>query len=702
MTMTKPARTSKTTRTGRALTPDDLLAITAIQDPQLSPDGQQVAYVQVQVDRDSYEYRRSIWLVATQGDAKPRRFTSGQNDTAPRWSPDGRTLAFVRAPSGEVKPASVEERDRGKGKPQLWVMPTDGGEARRLTTLRYGVGAPVWSPDGQTLLVASQTGAPDDHEVDDAELGSDGKHLPRVRTIDRLWYKLDSVGYVYEQRSHLFSVALADGQSRQLTDGDYDDGDPAWSPDGQRIAFTSDRSDERWRWPAASVWTLDLASGALTRLTDEALSASSPAWSPDSASIAFLAGPRRRGVGHTDLYVTSATARPGSERLLTQDFTPTCDDTGIDDMRSSHGGAHLVWSPDGREVFFAGSMRGATHIYAKRPNSNLLPRRVTEGDRRHFGFSMDADGKTMALAISSPTIPNDVYVQAVSAPDANGATAEARRLTSVNAALFEGVALAEPTEFAFKGADGWDLQGWVMRPPQVAIGEIVPAVLEIHGGPAAMYGYSFFFEFQLLAARGFAVVYSNPRGSTGYGRVFSGAVINDWGGKDYEDVLAGLDAAIARGGIDEERLGVAGGSYGGFMTNWAVGHSDRFKAGVTMRSVVNMATMFGVSDVGWSLAVDELSATPWGDLDRLMRFSPITYVENIKTPLLILHSDQDLRCPVAEAEQLFSALKYLERETKLVRFEGQSHELSRAGHPRSRVIRLREIVGWFEKYMPVG
>ncbi|HEX6122131.1 MAG TPA: S9 family peptidase, partial [Ktedonobacterales bacterium] len=233
-------------------------------------------------------------------------------------------------------------------------------------------------------------------------------------------------------------------------------------------------------------------------------------------------------------------------------------------------------------------------------------------------------------------------------------------------------------------------------------GVTVPAVLEIHGGPAYMYGASFMMEFQLLAAHGYAVAYSNPRGSTGYGRVFSGAVKNDWGGKDYEDVLAGLEAAIARGGLDTSRLGVAGGSYGGFMTNWIVGHTDRFKAAVTMRSVTNMATMFGMSDLGWDLVVDELSGTPWQDAERLARFSPITYVERIHTPLLILHSEDDLRCPIGEGEQLFAALTYLGRAVELVRFEGQNHDLSRGGHPRSRVIRLCKIVEWFERWIPTG
>jgi dipeptidyl aminopeptidase/acylaminoacyl peptidase len=226
-------------------------------------------------------------------------------------------------------------------------------------------------------------------------------------------------------------------------------------------------------------------------------------------------------------------------------------------------------------------------------------------------------------------------------------------------------------------------------------GERPPAILEIHGGPMAMYSWSFFFEFQLLAAHGYAVVFTNPRGSTGYGRAFSAAVNGDWGGKDYQDVMAGIDAAVANGWVDPDRLGVAGGSYGGFMTNWTIGHTDRFKAAVTMRCVSNLASIFGTGDLDWILTIDTMDAVPWKDLDRLMERSPITYVERMTTPLLILHGEKDLRCPISEGEQLFTALKLLGREVRMVRFEGQSHDLSRNGHPRSRVIRLRHIVSWF-------
>ncbi|MBF6590217.1 MAG: S9 family peptidase [Ktedonobacterales bacterium] len=673
----------------RLLTPEDLYALRLVEDPQISPDGSRVAYVLMAVDREAQEYRRTIWVAPTTG-GEPRRYSAGPKDTSPRWSPDGRMLAFVRAPASGTAPKTADDREKGVGKPQIWLLAADGGEARQLTTLRHGAGSPAWSPDGLALAFTAPTGDQDDAEVDDAAL--QGKHLPRVRTIDRLWYRLEDVGYLYDRRTHVFTVRADGSGVKQLTCGDFDAGEPSWSPDGATLAFTADRSADRWRWPAASVWRMAADGGEPTRLTDEALGCAAPTWSPDGATLAFLANPRRHGVGHTDLYVVPAD-QPGAQRLLTQDFVPTCADTTLDDMRVAHLHAHLTWSPDGQAIYFLASMRGTTHVYAARPQGNRLPRRVTDGGCRVYGFSLDVAATTLALGVSTPTVPGDLYTQPLAGESAM------RSLVEVNAAALAEVELARPEEFAFRGADGWELQGWVVRPPRVGNGEeaTVPAVLEIHGGPAAMYGESFMLEFQLLAAHGFAVVYSNPRGSTGYGRIFSGAVINDWGGKDYQDVLAGLDAAIARGGIDANRLGVAGGSYGGFMTNWIVGHSDRFKAAVTMRSVTNMATMFGTSDLGWGLVLDELNATPWEDRERLAGFSPITFVERIHTPLLILHGESDLRCPISEAEQLFAALCYLGRETQLVRFEEQNHDLSRGGHPRSRVIRLRKILDWFER-----
>ncbi|HEU5347946.1 MAG TPA: S9 family peptidase [Ktedonobacterales bacterium] len=683
----------------RPLTPEDLYAIRLVEEVCVAPDGAQIAYVMQSMDRDTYEYRRAIWVAPVEG-GEPRRLTAGPNDHTPRWSPDGRSLAFVRSPARPIPPHTKAEHDAGAGEGQIWMLPMEGGEPIQLTKMRYGADTPTWSPDSKTILFAAKAGEPEEPEVEESAIGDEAKHLPRVRTITRLLHKLDGVGYIYEHRTQLFTIPATGGEPRQLTDGDYDAGDPDWSPDGKTIVFASDRTDERWKWPGPSIWTLNLASDALTRMTDEALSCHAPKWSPDGKTIAFLSGARRHSDGHTDLAIVPAN-KPGKHRVLTGDFVPTCEDTCIDDMRAGHGGAHLFWSPDGHHIFFLASMRGTTHVYAARTTGNLLPRRLTEGSRRIYAFWMDHDCHHLALAASDPITPGDLYTQAIDLGENTAPMME--RLTHLNEALFSEVELASPEEYGFLGADGWELQGWILRPPQTGTGEgvNVPAVLEVHGGPMAMYGYGFFMEFQLLVARGYAVIYTNPRGSTGYGRTFSAAVLNDWGGKDYEDIIAGLDAALAKGGIDGNRLGIAGGSYGGFMTNWAVGHSDRFKAAVTMRSVVSMTTMFGVSDIGWELTIDELGgAMPWTEPERLARFSPYSYVQNIHTPLLILHSDNDLRCPIAEGMQLFTALKFMDRVTEFVVFEGQSHDLSRNGHPRSRVSRLEKILDWFCQYNP--
>ena len=676
----------------RRIEPEDLYAIKLVEDPQIAPDGERVAYVVVEIDRKTYEYHRSIWVAAATA-GEPRRYTAGDNDATPRWSPDGRSLAFLRAPAGEVKPRNEEERDRGVGRPQLWLLPADGGEARQLTWARWGVSDPVWSPDGAFIIYVAHVGQPDDPEAEDAGLHE--KNVPAVRRIDRLWNRLDGEGWIYERRSHLFRIEIEGGQPEQLTDGDWDDGAPAVSPDGTRIAFTSDRTAERWSWPANDIWVLDLPTKQLTRLTDETVYAGPPSWSPEGRQVAFTAGRRRHEDGYSDLVVADVHA-PGKTRALTTDFLPTFSDTAIDDQRVGHGGPPY-WSADGRQIYAQAAGRGSTLVYAV-PAEGGMPRIVVGGRRRVFALSMDRDRRRIALAISEPSTPGDLFIQEVTAQ-------EPRRRTALNDAFFREITLATPDEFTFKGADGWDIQGWIIRPnplpgpprkgEKTGTGERPPAILEIHGGPMAMYGWSFFFEFQLLASHGYAVVFTNPRGSTGYGRVFSAAVNNDWGGKDFQDVMAGIDAAVANGWVDPDRLGVAGGSYGGYMTNWTIGHTDRFKAAVTMRCVSNLASIFGTGDLDWILTIDTMDAVPWKDLGRLMERSPITYVEKITTPLLILHGERDLRCPISEGEQLFTALKLLGREVRMVRFEGQSHDLSRSGHPRSRAIRLRHIVSWF-------
>src|SRR5438034_437269 len=572
----------------RRLEPQDLYAIQLVEDPQITPDGEQIAYVQAEIDRTTYEYHRNIWVTSASG-TPGRRFTADDNDTTPRWSPDGQSLAFLRRAAGEVKPKNEDERGHGVGKAQLWVLPADGS--------------------------------------------------------------------------------------------------PAFSPDGRQIAFTSDRTEERWSCPANDIWILEVASKRLTRLTDETVFAGSPAWSPDGRRLAFTASPRRHEDGYTDLMLAEAD-RPGTVRRLTEKFAPTFADTCIDDQRAFHGTPHLYWSPDATEIYSQAAGHGTTLIYAT-PSGGGTPRAVVEGQRRIYGFSVDRKGRRMVLASSDPATPGDLFIH-----DFGGSES---RLTDLNRDLLRQVELVRPEEFTFKGADGWDMQGWIIRPNSG--GGRPPAILEIHGGPMAMYGWSFFFEFQLLAAHGYAVVYTNPRGSTGYGRDFSAAVSHDWGGKDFEDIMAGLDAAVARGWIDPERLGVAGGSYGGYMTNWAIGHTNRFKAAVTMRCVSNLASIFGTGDLDWILTIDMMDGVPWKNLDWLMDRSPITYVEKITTPLLILHSNRDLRCPISEGEQMFTALKLLGREVRMVRFEGQSHDLSRSGHPRSRVSRLRHIVGWFISHL---
>ena len=679
----------------RSITVEDLYEIVFLSRPRISPDGERLAYVATEIDKRTHTYRSAIWVTPTSG-GEARRVTSEPgNATDPSWSPDGKFLAFLSEREGKASQAPQrEQKALGKDKPQIWLLPTDGGEARQLTFMPHGASSPVWSPDGRYLVYSALVG-PLDEETED------GKPLPKMRVIDRLWYRLDGVGYIYDRRSHLFLVPVGGGEAMQLTDGDWDDADPAWSPSGAHLAFVSSRADDRWRIPAPDLYTVaveDGKAGALRQLTDGTLGCASPAWSPDGRSIAFLGSLKLRSAGQVDVYSISAGAEQAAATNLTADFEGCFMDwTNTDcDARDEHLSPVPVWSSDGTTLYALASHRGATRLYALSPTSlaGQDPVPLTSGEVHVRDFSIDKAGQRAAVLLGTPNRAPEVFLYSTSAGG------DILPLTSVNDALFSQLSLASLEYMPYTGAEGWPMDGWILKPSGFDAAQKYPLIVQMHGGPHTQYGYGFFHEMQVQAANGYVVLFTNPRGSTGYGRAFSLAVRGSWGETDSLDIMAGVDALVGRGYVDERRLGVTGGSYGGFMTNWLIGHyPDRFQAAVTDRSVYNLVSDFGSGDLGWSFADDELDVTPWDDLDRYLQRSPMTWVKNIHTPLLIIHSEQDLRCNIEQAEQLFAALKYLGREVLFVRFEGQSHGLSRGGHPKLRLERLRQGLSWFEKYL---
>ena len=646
------------------MVPEDLTRVSFVTDPQLSPDGRRIAFVVTALSEERDEYLSNIWVIDVAGGA-PRRFTAGpRRDLEPRWSPDGARLAFL------------SERT-AREKLQLYVMPADGGEPTKLTALENAVTSVAWSPDGSRLAFVSGVGGQREPDSDEERR----KSRP-ARVITSLKYRLNGEGFVYDRRPHVF-VTPTDGTAPvQLTDGDFADADPVWAPDGQSIVFVSARHDERDDDDASDLWRVPAKGGAPQRLTATTGPVSLPAFSPDGRTIAYLARPGRNAYGR-NIRVFAIPSTGGD---------PGCVTSALD---RSFGALHVrpLWTPDGRSMIAAVEDRGDVGLWRVAAQSGEVPTRVVGGERALNGFSASADGRLLAFAASHPAAPAEVFVCQADGRDE-------RQLTRMNQAWLEEVALATPERFQFV-REGFEIDGWVMRPAGSAPGERYPALLNIHGGPHAQYGHGFFDEFQVYAGAGYGVIYANPRGGQGYGEAFAQAVVGDWGGGDYADVMAALDEALRRHPfIDGDRLGVLGGSYGGFLTSWTVGHTDRFKAACSERAVNCQYTMFGTSDIGHSFNVVEIGgALPWEDMARYIERSPLTYAKSIVTPLLIIHSEEDLRCPIEQAEQLFVALKKLRREVRFVRFPGENHEMSRTGKPRHRLERFRHILDWFSAHL---
>jgi len=669
----------------RRLSADDLYKLVFVSDPQISPDGTKVAYVRTVIDEKTKEYRSNIWVVPTDESSEPKQFTCGpKSDTSPRWSPDGTKLAFVS--------------DRN-GKKQIFVMSTQGGEAYQVTKMRRGAQNPVWSPDGRKIAFTAPidpNDKPEDYEkpLDKKSKEAEEKKKKEEPTIlTRLKIKADaSMGLLGNKRTHIFVIdAEGKGPAKQLTCGEFDHSAPQWSPDGKYLTFSANRQKDADYQPWISdIFVVLSEGGELRKLTGTEGPSNAPRWTPDGKFIIY--------VGHKMEYGSATLAKiwkvpfeGGDSVLLTGSFDRSVGDRMAGDVRFGASESGPAISPDGKTVYFLSSDSGKTSIYSV-PVEGGDVKLVLGGKRQIYGFTMDASGTKMAVAVCDPKIPGDVGIFDLS-------TGYERMLTFENKDLLDQVYLSTPEGVPYEAKDGLKEFGWIMKPVGFKEGKKYPSILEIHGGPHSMYGSNFFFEFQLLAAKGYTVIYTNPRGGQGFGQEFVNAVIGDYGGKDFEDLMTWVDVALKKEFIDEKRLGVTGGSYGGFMTNWVVGHTDRFKAAVTQRSISNWLSFYGVSDIGYTFTEREILGNPWKDTEKLWKHSPLAYVENVNTPLLIIHSENDMRCPIEQGEQFYVALKKLKKEVEMVRFPGSNHELSRGGKPVLRVARLNHIVRWFDNHI---
>src|SRR5882762_4372927 len=723
----------------RPITEKDLWDFVWISDPQVSPDGSRVAFVRVTVNEKKEGYNTSIWSVPVAGGEAPRQLTKGDHDTTPRWSPDGKFLLFLRSTEKDGKPEP----------PQLAMLPMEGGDSFVFTDLPRGAGNPVWAPDGKNIAFGSDTNAEDlakqekkkgeEQSKKPVAGGGDpgsrstatGKptsdktaaatappgsatpatdmHESDVRLITRAVYRQDNEGYIDPKHpGHIWIVTAPRSaeekmKPRQLTTGRFDEDNAIWSKDGSQIYFTSSRIDEPYyELPRTDLYSVASAGGKPVKITTIDLNTQfgpgggALALSPDGKQVAFVAATNQPINSYTepDLWVLdlSPNAKP---RNLTADFDFDIDGFIIGDTASPRAGGlnKPIWTADGK---------GLIEVFSKQGKRNLAlfdvatggATDLTSGNQGVMTFRTTPDGLKLIYSISTPTRVNDIFVLDRATPGA-----APKQLTHVNDELFSKLNLTEPEEIWYDSFDGKRIQAWLQKPPDFDAHKKYPLILNIHGGPHVAYGFIFDHEFQWMGAKGYVVLYPNPRGSTSYGQEFGNVIQYRYPGDDYKDLMAGVDEVIKRGYIDDKKLGVTGGSGGGLLTNWVVGQTGRFAAAVAQRDIASWENWWYTGDFTL-FQPNWFRAPPFEDPDEYRVRSPISYIANVKTPMMFILGEADYRTPPgAGGEQMFRALKFRKIPTVMVRFPNESHELSRSGQPWHRVERLQHIVGWFDHWL---
>lgn len=652
---------------------DDLYKFRVPLEPSLSSDSQHVVFTVERMDKKDKKYFSNLYSISTNKRGLKQLTFGKRNDHSPTWSPDDKTIAFIR---------------KQETSSQIWLLPMDGGEAHPLTKLPRGSISDIkWSPNGKKILFLFH---PLGKEV---KTSKEGKiETPVYRHIKEIWFRMDGQGYFDSENTHVWVANGKTGSAKQIVFGDYDDMSPCWSPDGKEICFVSFREkDWRQRLDEHDIYRVSGKGGKLKKVkTPSGPKDGGISFSPDGKTIAYIGHDQPyKGWGEVNYILNTVNITGKKHESFGKDLNRMAMMLTLGDITPSFVITSPLWSKNGTSVYYGIAHEGRHHI-VKTDIKSGRDKIITAKNTVACTWSMDAHETVMVYNGASLESPDELFTLKLN-------TGETKQITRLNSRYINSrtYSVAEEVEF-YNGKQ--KLMGWIVKPPNFNTKKKYPFILNIHGGPRCQYGRTFYHEMYVLAQAGYVVMYTNPRGSQGYGEKFASAIKGRWAEPAMKDLMSAVDFALSLGYVDKNKLGVTGGSYGGYMTNWIVTHTNRFKAAVTQRCVSDLSSMFGNSDIGWDLSW-EFGGAPWENRETYLKWSPITYINNCNTPLLIIHSEFDLRCNIEQGDQMFTALKYLKQDVEYVRFPEEPHGLSRHGRPDRREVRLKFIVDWFDKYL---